>query len=420
MSRLFIYELKKVFSNRLLYILLAVFLIAGRAYVIIPMITDPQNAMNRNYDYEEFIRTYGGKLTQDNYDFITKEFQSAEEYYIENEGSDNGEVGKFTATRIMDYYLLQRLINDIDYIISYTDFNEHILKQAQSNIELYKIRSDKCMVNENELILDMYSEKPVIKLVNTNGWYYLSYNSQVFFILILLVIFIAPIFSSEHENKMFPLIYSTIRGRGKIFLAKLLTAITFATFISVIFSIFNCCLFVFKDGISGFSEYIQNYNYYTLCPFNITLIKYIIIHTVLIAFGAICFSLIICLISAICKNDILSISISAIVVMGMYALLFISYLPTVTGIDLSYFTNSTFYAEFLSINEKYLFTGLLEPHQYFTGFKTVKFFDLPVLTIYFNIVFSLIKCILLIISTALVYCKPRKLFFKRKEHSYVG
>lgn len=396
------------------------FLIAGRAYVILPMIIEPHNALNRNYDYEKFIKTYGGKLTQDNYNFIMKEFQSAEEYYIENDGIDKGESGKFSSTKIMDYYLLQGVTYDIDYIINFAASNEHTLKQAQSNIELYEKRNDTYMVNKNKLILDMYSEKPALKIINTSGWYYLNYNSQVFFILILLVIFIAPIFSSEHENKMFPIIYSSVRGKKSILFAKLLTAITFAVFVSVIFSIFNCSLFIFRDGLSGFAEYIQNYDYYKLCPFNVTLGEYIVIHTLLITFGSVCFSLIICLISTICKNDILSISVSTVVVMGMYALPFIAYLPTITGIDLFYFTNSMFYTKYLSINEKYLFTGLLEPHQYFTGFKTVKVFDWPVLTLYYNIIFSLIKCALLMFFTTLVYCKPRRLFCRRKDRSYVS
>lgn len=420
MGRLFIYELKKVFSNRLVYILLIIFLIASNASSILPMIMDPQNAIIRSYDYEEFVKNYGGKLTQNNYSIIMYEFHCAEKYYNENEGIDYGEPGKFSQTRIMDYYLLQGVIYDIEYIIKYADSNAHALKQAQSNIELYKSRNDTYMVNQNKLILDMYSQKPALKIINTNGWFYLNYNTQCFFILILLVIFISPIFSSEHENKMHPLIYSSVRGKKGILIAKLLTAATFAISVSVIFGVFNCGLCIFRYVLTGFSEYIQNYSYYTLSPFNITLGEYIAVHTLLIAFGSVCFSLIICLISAICKNGITSIAVSAVVVMGLYALLFAAYLPAITGIDLFYFTNSTFYAKYLSVNEKYLITGLLEPHQYFTGFKTVKFFDWPILTLYYNIILSLIKCILLVIATALAYCRPKIRFGRRKERSYAG
>ena len=421
MRKLFIYELKKIFTNRLLYILLIVFALASRAGVLIPMIMSPQTSISKDYAYENLLKQYGGRLTQNNYSILMFEYHCAEKYYNENDGIDYGEPGKFTSSRIMDYYLLGNIIYDIDYIIDFAATNQNILKQAQSNIELYTKRNDTYMVNENRLILDLYSKKPALKLINTSAWFYLSYNPHVFFILIMLIIFIAPIFSSEHESRMYPLIYSSVRGKKGILFAKLSAATIFSVFISTVFEVFNCLLFIFRDGLSGFAEYIQNSSEYSLCPYNITLGEYIIMHTLLITLGAISFSLIICLISSVCKNSVLSISISAAAVMGLYAIIFTGgYLPTIASPGLFKFTNSTFYRQFLGVNERYLLTGLFEPHQYFTGFHTVKFFNLPVLSIHFNIILSLIKCILLIMAAFAVYCKPFRMLRKIRERKYAG
>lgn len=162
-------------------------------------------------------------------------------------------------------------------------------------------------------VSDVYGEE--IKIGYINGWLNTSQNNAKIFIMLafVIIIMLAPIFSGEYSG-VDNIILTSKYGRTKCATAKviagILSAITVTAIIAVLNMIFSFMLYG-KDGLDCsilFSpiDFVEGY-----IPFNIscaTLLKY----QMLLAFaGAISIAGITLFFSAICKNEIISLVVSA-------------------------------------------------------------------------------------------------------------
>ena len=91
MYKLIVYELRKIFSKRILYIVLPVFIFLSNASIIVPAIMSGNIYSNRNFDFEDFYNEYGGDLTEDKYKFLMEEYEASETYYEECGGEEKNE-----------------------------------------------------------------------------------------------------------------------------------------------------------------------------------------------------------------------------------------------------------------------------------------------------------------------------------------
>ena len=412
MYKLIVYELRKIFSKRILYIVLPVFIFLSNASIIVPAIMSGNIYSNRNFDFEDFYNEYGGDLTEDKYKFLMEEYEASETYYEECGGEEKNEKGKFANTRLQDYFLLSSVKYDIDYIKKYEEDQNKLIVQAEENITLYTERQDTYKVRENRQIRKLYDIKPKIKLINTGGWYSFENNKEILFILLCIVMFVCGIFSDEQEQNMFPILYTGARGRKALAAAKVLAASIFAFAVSIVFEIVKYIICYFNSGLTGFGEFIQSYSVYEYCPFNITMLEFIVINTVLIGLGAVCFSIMVCLISALCNKNITSLIIGIFLIIVIYGNIYRAvYLPTITGSGGAEVLTENF-IDYLNMSEKYFISGMFQPQRFFMGYHVVKLFDYPILTVIFNVVFTGIK-ILLISGLAIMAYTKKKFYMNR-------
>lgn len=154
-----------------------------------------------------------------------------------------------------------------------------------------------------------------IKVGYINGWLNTSQNNAKIFIALafVIIIMLAPVFSGEY-NGMDNIVLTSKYGKTKCATAKVIAGIISATVVTAMITILNMALaFIFygTDGLDcsilfSSNDFVEGY-----IPFNIscgTVLKY----QILLAFaGAISIAGITLFFSAVCKNEIISLVVSA-------------------------------------------------------------------------------------------------------------
>lgn len=407
MHKMIGYEIRKIFAKKILYIVLPIFIFLGYASDIMDIINDGVGRSNIYYAEKEFINKYGGALTEENYQFIMREYSESEEYYAECEGEERNDKGKFADTRLQDYYILSDIAYQAKYIKEYEKSQVALMTQAEENVKLYQERNDKYKVRENKQICSFYNIKPRLKVIHKDGWFVFEGNKEVLFLLIVVAMFVSTIFSEEQEQNMFPILYTGIRGRKSIAFAKIIAAAIFAFVMTIIFESVRYFLCFLKSGLNDFGEYIQNNATYEYCPFNITFGEMIFLNVLLIALGVVCFSVIVCVISAFCNRNIVALVISVFLIAFIYGNVYrLMYLPSTIGIGAPEVTSDSF-VRYFDFNEKYMIAGLLEPQRFFNGYHPVNFLGYPVVSIATNLGVTVLKIAFFVVLTVLAYTKKK-------------
>lgn len=409
MIRMIGYELRKILSKKSFYVVLLILLFLSNA-VDIKNITE-EGIVNKpilTRAEEKFIKDHGNDLTDELYQYIEKEYADATSYYGECGGEEKRDKGKFADTRLNDYFVMSDIENSAKYIKEYQQAQFNLMDRAKENVELYKDRNDTYKVRENRQIIKMYNIKPRLKLLWKNGWYALEDNGEIIFILILTAMFVSAVFSEEKEQNMFPILYTGVKGRTTLAMSKIMASGIFALIVTIIF---EGAKYIFKfliSGVSDLGEYIQNAPEYEYCPLNITFGELMVINTLLIALGATCFAVMVCMVSAFCNKNIISLVISVFLIVLIYGNIYrMMYLPYATGTGIADIYAKDF-VSFFDFNERYLIGGMFEPQRFFKGYHAVNVGGYPVITVFFNVALTAVKTMIFGILTVIIYKKRKK------------
>ncbi len=120
-----------------------------------------------------------------------------------------------------DYYALNKLSDSFDYLSSY-----------QNEMEKYQL-----FYEENERLMNAYLGRQTVWYDNFAGWEHLNnYQMSNIFILLLIFLALAPIWSGEREEDMLIILNTTRKGRERIHLAKLAFSILIAFMFTLLFA----------------------------------------------------------------------------------------------------------------------------------------------------------------------------------------
>ena len=193
-------------------------------------------------------------------------------------------------------------------------------------------------------------------------------------------------FTLEHGANTHKLVFSSLSGRLKTYIRKIVCIVGVAIGLSVIANLSVCAYaFISGDGyIWGLP--IQYYSEFTEAPYVITLLEYVLATIVIKAFGLIVIGVCSAVISLWFKKSIIPIIISSVVMVGGYLLCsyYANYRPLGDSVIQSRY-------EGYSIFKQYTCIGLMNNSGYYTEqYMPVNVLNYPVDMVYVNIFINIL------------------------------
>lgn len=346
---LFRYEIKKVFSKKLIWIILGVFLILDIVKIGI-LYQDTIGTDTLANGRQALKNEIKGPISSENLSFVIEKKRELDAMVADRTYQTDYDSSAYTGYQFGDYIVFGEIYDELDYAYHYPDLLQKIKTKAKENLTLYPNNSYETKMSQK--ILDTYSDRKIVNYYDTTGYEaYFSYDFSTLLILLFLLFALSPIFAEESETKMNLLILSTPNGRKPITRAKLSAAVSItlgSTFLFLLLDLLLFFVFFFLEGGKNPLYSLQSFAY---TAFNGSIIQYAVLSIFLKLIGSIFFSLLYLLFSSVFKTVL-----PALIGSGSVLLLLvfgndfipINWLRQIS--PLSLFTNRTLFQAFTQIN----------------------------------------------------------------------
>lgn len=171
---------------------------------------------------------------------------------------------------------------------------------------------------EKVMKLDSAVKKPFIMQYTEGYTRFFSFSATNAFIVSFLIAFIlSPIFSNEYQNRTDSLILTSKNGKCSQILAKLFTAVTFSSLVTIGLLTFGYLLCMCIFGFEGANAPIQLYT--PLLTYNFTMIEVVILLFIITLFASFLMTgICVCLSSAMSKSiSVLAIGV-IVILLGIF------------------------------------------------------------------------------------------------------
>ena len=359
MRELIKFELKKIFSNKLIYVAAIGITIFVLSYPILR--------------YSEINKVFTGR----------EEIETLAEKYMSNEYTVE-EINEIRQNARNKIYNKEKLNKEEEALLSYSGSFIKVSKDIQTEgLKEIESRLDSLKDNNKEGTFeydDLLKKKEMLYTLDKQESIYLGdwnlvfdFNVAATMKLILLVLGLATIFTSEYTSRVSYLNLSTKEGKTKLNTAKIISALIYGTIVFIFVS------FIYHVG--GFALGLPNgdkpASYIFSSLYNISINEYYIGTLALSYLGTIIFSLLIVLLSLLTKNILVSFGLPL-------AIYFLPDMLKLPGTIMKYIYNLNF-------------TQLLKGKNILGEYITFNLFGKIVLYPYLIIILGIISVIVLLI-----------------------
>lgn len=346
---LFTYELKKVSSKRIVWIILGLFLLLD--IVKIGMLYNDTIVKDTLADGRQaVIDEIKGAITNEKISFIIGKKRELDDLVENRTYKTEYDSSTYTGYQFGDSIVFSKIYDDLDYAYHYEELIQKVKTKAEENLALYP--SDSYEAKIAQKILDTYSNRRIINYYDTVGYEaYFAYDFSTLLILLFLLFTLTPIFSEESEVKMNLLILSSPNGKDQITKAKLSSAFAIALGTTLIFLMLDFLLFMFLFRLDGGQNPLYSLQSFAYTTFNGSIIQYAAISVVFKLIGSIFFSLLYLLFSSFFMTVLPALIWSgSTLLLIIFANDFISFNWLQQLSALSLFTNRTLFHNFAQLN----------------------------------------------------------------------
>lgn len=181
-----------------------------------------------------------------------------------------------------------RLEKHLEKVSLYPDAINNILSNAGSNLKEFKIlgfSADDFNVKYQQYTVSTYADVlGSVEFSDTpvSGWdVYFSYQTGNIIVLLLVLLYGIFIFTQDHISGTYPIIFSAKNGRLATALSKIAVSVIFSLFITVLFIAENILTVDYFYGFSSPFVALQNVDLFYLCPYNISVLQFFLISSLL-------------------------------------------------------------------------------------------------------------------------------------------
>ncbi len=304
MRELVKFELSKIFQKKIIYIialLISVFTIIGS----VEDFNDVKSSFGSVEGLKKELKNYEGEIDLQKQLEIKKEIALIKDkVYNQEKLTEDEEKLNNLSWRLSSYY---RTNLDPEYLINGKKYT-----LSEMGMQLNKGHEDSYEYRNLEKAYKSISKVGKPKFAYLGGWGQITdFRVAATMMVILVVLGISTIFSDEHKTNVIPVILSTPNGRKKLTVAKIISALIYATCIFV----FNSVLYFISGlpfGLDGFNSMISTLE--GQAPYSVTIIQFYFIALGMSLLGVIVLSLFTSLVSLLTKNSM----VTLIVGLGLY------------------------------------------------------------------------------------------------------
>ncbi len=337
-----------------------------------------ENKGLKNAYYNIYANDLCGEITQKKINYVKDACNKYKSEVIGKNFSKEYDENTITGYIYSDYSLFNFIIvPELEYAVTYPNISNSISASAYENIDFFEKHNNFPDAEKNRYIYKLYQNRNIDNY-NLTEWteLYFKYDFSSLLVLIMLVVTLAPSFTSEYESGMNVMIKSSGR-QGNIVNAKLISAAFFIFLLTIFFALFDLLSVNFFCGTDGFLNPVYSSPFFKYSPFSFSLFSAIIICALIKFLAFLTIGEIIFIISRLTKNTILSICFSFLIVVLL--------------IVLSNADNSV-------LNP----VNMLSPYKMLTEFKCVIFAGKPILSLYYSAVVCII--INMVLFAVIKYC----------------
>lgn len=218
-------------------------------------------------------------------------------------------------------------LSQLDYVLENYDFSQSPVDSdfydqiAYLNEYENKIDNLSQELNENyssdhiaKYFVDNYSHRSLERFIYPMGYNeFFNYGFSSLLLLILAVYIGSSTYSKEYELKVYPLLKTTVRNKYSV-LSKSASLFITALIFVFIFTIFDFYLFQKKFSLSGFTLPLYSITSFSSGPLNVSIISFVLIRGFYMALGIWFFLLLFSLISLILKDSTKSLLVNSLII----------------------------------------------------------------------------------------------------------
>ena len=428
MKRLIYYELKKILKTKgvpisIVIIFLCMILNGISSTGVLNRfkrdVLYDANLLNTSKYKEQLFSSFKGEVYSDTkYNEMLAEYNSLYDYNT-NEGIAD-EKGKYGPTLSYDRDVYGAVIEQMQYFhdfqtdIADTIQNAEQIKENNGNLGKY---ADRYTEKKTTKIINVYSDilnavRLKLCYVTAAYWYCFteSVGSQAVhnqLMLIFICCILSVYFTSEYENQMHDMTFTTYYGHLHMFAKKNQVVLVVCFLLTFLSCFINVCILSLYHGsmLSALAQPIQliynNEAFAEYCPFRLTFGTYVVL-SFFMKFTAIYFvSNVVVFIAELFRSSLPSITISILAVIGL-----LQFTLYVSQDNLMYYEQKS-----SKLNAIYIWLrtyspmSLLWPREYVNSFDVVNLFGIPVHRLSFALLFSWILIVVIICMNACLYCR---------------
>ncbi|NJD04456.1 MAG: hypothetical protein FIA99_18115 [Ruminiclostridium sp.] len=407
MISLILYELYKIIKQRVLLILILIFLIFNVVQLFLVRDIDAFIGMDTSNVFKKFEGSvtdakanwvleektkYDKLLGNDNLrEKMQKAKEEADSLSIDNpsemetvNSNDTADLpGKYSLKIAYDYIIICRLDYEINYIRNWEKQNISLKKLIERNIDRYKGKPE---YKYEYLKWNLYknnvnSIKSPTLFYNT-GWDKLyKYISNDLLVLLLILVAFSTVFSNEYALGTDRIIRSSIHGKSSTVTAKFAASFIYALVIYAVFIIIDLVFFKIYYDMPGWHNSLQSIQTFSNSPFAFSIGNYLVILLLTKLLGLMMFGVIILFLSSAFKTSYMPLFIGGIMI--LIPVLLKSRMPD------------------LEINTllKFMPDSNIFPQSFFTRYDVYNIFNIPVSYMVICISVTLLAAIVCSIGT---------------------
>lgn len=363
MKDLIKFELYKIFSKKVVLILLIACVIASLSNTI----TDYLNVRDKGLSYtniKQIGKDYEGQvITEKKQDILEEQGTKAMRKY--NKGDNISDKEKLIAYGMFDYWMS----TNPDYMIDgkFYSFNgmkkelKRLEKEGDTNSYEYK---------ELKYIHDLIEKKETPKYYFKFGWREATdFNMNCMWMSILILVSICTIFSNEYQSNTASIVLSSKNGQKKLTTAKVIAGLMFSTFVFLIMNGMQIIILA-MHGFKGWDVPMSFLPSYVRTPYTMNIGTFYICGLIVSFIGVLLFTLLIMLASLISKSNLVSLAAGVAILLG----------PEFIGRFMPTYNLTKIFAE-LNIE------SIIGPDSIFGNISTYNIFGKPVL--YLNVIMAI-------------------------------
>jgi ABC-type transport system involved in multi-copper enzyme maturation permease subunit len=386
MTQLLKFELIKIYKRKSIYIVLLGLL----GIVSLPIFSN----MGDGKAPIPYYAKWEGPITEDK---IQKVKEEREKYFVPIVESESKGTIEDVRAGVDSQEAFQ--IEGIAETMAYAQGREHDRKeqiQVLENKIIASVANDNLGYQYRKLKL----EKDMLEQVDTSVLYYQkSAREMIDFVntfgfvisVILILLGLAPMFTNEFTSGVDQFILSSKYGRSKLVTAKLYASLIYVLSIVGAWTVYNIIVRIIVYGNNGWKTPIQFLHKYVNSPYSYTNLEYFLRQIGMHMLAAIGFAIFVIVVSALCKNGLISFFVSG-ATMGIALMV-----DTMLDLKMPWLLNLFQFAYY----------GLMKVEGLFIQFKTVNVLGFPIL-------YPVFAVILLIVTTGLLI-KLLYMILMRKE-----